>query len=80
MRRENNVLKSDITQIRTDNDEMNNEIIQQKDKIEQLTTLLDFKSSEVVQLKTENKQLSIENQQLKVSYWPRITRALHVYS
>ena len=45
MRRENDVLKTDITQLRTNNDAMKNEIIQlqakQKDEIGQLTTLLD---------------------------------------
>ena len=45
MRRENDVLKTDITQLRTNNDAMKNEIIQlqakQKNDIGQLTTLLD---------------------------------------
>ena len=73
MRREIDVLKTDNTQLRSSNDTM-------KDQIGQLTTLLDkmavnnenqiqqinYQSSEIAQLKTEN-------QQLKVSQWSEIT-------
>ena len=72
-RREIDVLKTDVTQLRTNNDAMKDENIQ-------LTTLLDkmavnnenqmqqinSQSSEIVQLKTEV-------QQLKVSVWLGIT-------
>ena len=66
MRRENDVLKTDVTQLRTNNDAM-------KDENKQLTTLLDkmavnnenqiqqinSQSSEIVQLRTEVQQLKV---------------------
>ena len=66
MRRENDVIKTDNTQLRINIDAMKNEITQQKNEIGQLTTLLDSQSSEIAQLRTEN-------QQLKVSQWSGIT-------
>ena len=71
MRRENDVIETDNTQLRTNTDAMKDEITQQKDQIGQLTTLLDSKNSEIIQLRTENKQL-------KVSQWSGIT--LHSYT
>ena len=59
MRRENGVIKTDNTQLRTNIDAM-------KDEIGQLNTLLDSKNCEIVQLRTEI-------QQLKVSQWSGIT-------
>ena len=64
MRRENDVIKTDNTQLRTNIDVM-------KDEIGQLNTLLDSKNCEIVQLRTEN-------QQLKVSQWSGITS--HTYT
>ena len=79
-RREIDVLKTDVTQLRTNNDAM-------KDENKQLTTLLDkvavnnenqiqqinFQSSKIATMKDENKQLRTEIQQLKVSQWSGIT-------
>ena len=59
MRRENDVIKTDNTQLRSNIDAM-------KDEIGHLNTLLDSKNCEIVQLRTEN-------QQLKVSQWSGIT-------
>ena len=73
LRRENDALKTDVTQLR--------------DETKQLTTLLDkmavnnenqiqqinFQSSEIATMKDENKQLKTEVQQLKVSQWSGIT-------
>ena len=70
LRRENDVIKTDNTQLRTNNDAMKDEITQQRDKIGQLTTVLDSKRSEIVQLR-------MENQQLKVSQWSGITSHSH---
>ena len=80
LRRDVDALKTDNTLLRTNADAMMNVITQQKDEIARLTTLLDkvavnngnqiqqinFQSSEIAQLKTEN-------QQLKVSHRSRIT-------
>ena len=70
LRREVDGLKTDNTQLRTNNDAMKDEIIRlkakQKDEIRQLTTLIDkmavSQSSEIVQFRTEV-------QQLKVGWW-----------
>ena len=78
LRREIDVLKTDVTQLRTNNDAM-------KDENKQLTTLLDkmavnnenqiqqmnSQSSEIATMKDENKHLKTEIQQLKVSLWVR---------
>ena len=79
-RREIDVLKTDVTQLRINNDAM-------KDENKQLTTLLDkmavnnenqiqqinSQSRENATMKDENKQLKTEIQQLKVSQWSGIT-------
>ena len=82
--KENNVLKSDITQLRANNDTMKDEITQlkakQKDEIGQLTTLLnkmaENNENQIQQINsqsTEIVQLRTEVQQLKVSQWSGIT-------
>ena len=71
MEREYNVLQTDNTQLRANFDEMQDEIIKQKDEIGKLIALLDSQSSEIAQLK-------VENQQLKVSQLSMITRAIHL--
>ena len=78
MRRENNVLKTDNTQLRTEIDVMKDEITQlrakQKDDIGQLTTILDKMAvnneNQIQQINSQSSeiaQLKTENQQLKVS-------------
>ena len=87
MRRENNVLKTDNTHLRTNVDAMKNEITQQKDviieqkyeitqqkdNIRHLTTLLEKMAvNSDNQIQQINPQSS-EIAQLKVSYWSGIT-------
>ena len=67
LRREVDVLKTDITQLRSNNDAM-------KDEIGQLTTLLDKmavndekQTQQIKSQSSENAQLKLEVQQLKVS-------------
>ena len=78
LRRESNILKTDNSQLRTNNDAMKNEIIQlkakQKDEIGQLTTLLDkmiinnqIQMQQINSQSSEIVQLRTEVQQLKVS-------------
>ena len=76
--RENDALKTDNTQLRTNSDAM-------KDEIKQLTSTLLNKmavnnenqiqqmSSEIATMKDEIGQLKTENQQLKVCQWSGIT-------
>ena len=73
LRREVDVLTTDITQLRTDNDK-------QKDEIGQLTTLLDEmavtnqkQTQQINSQSSENTQLKTEVQTLKVSQWSGIT-------
>ena len=65
MRRENDVLKTDNSKLRTNNDAMKNEIIKlqakQKDEIEQLTTLLDKMAvnnqNQIQQINTQSSEI-----------------------
>ena len=83
MRRENDAIKTDNAQLKTNIDAMKNEITQlnaiQKDEIGQLTTLLDNMAvnneSQIQQINSQSSeiaQLRAENQQLKVSQWSGI--------
>ena len=87
MRKENNVLKTDNTQLRTEVDAMKDEITQlkakQRDDIGQLTTILDKMAvnneNQIQQINSQSSeivQLQTENQQLKVSWWSGITKFL----
>ena len=71
MKKENNSLKADNTQLRTSNDAMKDEITQlkakQKDEIGQLTTLLDKTAASNESQLQQIAQLKTEVQQLKVS-------------
>ena len=72
MKKENNGLKADNTQLRTSNDAMKDEITQlkakQEDEIGQLTTLLDKTAASNESQLQQIAQLKIEVQQLKVSH------------
>ena len=84
MRRENDVLKTDNAQLRTNNDAMKDEITQlkakQMDEIGQLTTRLDKMAvnieNQIQQINSQSSeivQLTTENRQLKVSQCSGIT-------
>ena len=89
LRRENDVLTTEIDMVKDEITQLKINDDKQKDEIRQLTALLNMMAvdnenqiqqvnSEVATIKLENKKLKEENQQLKVSQWSG-SQAVHIH-